>query len=1038
MNLSAFAIQRSRIAITIFALVALSGLGTFFSLPQDSMPPFTIRVATVVTKFPGAAPERVEELVTKSIEQTVQEIPELDEVNSVSRSGVSIVSVSLRNDVPKRNLQSVWDRIRRKLEEVPLPEDASWELNDEGIGEVFGIMIGLLSDVDETGTPEFSFAEMEVLAEEIRDELITIDESAKVEIGGLQEEQVFIEYDNAKLAYYNISPAQIRGVLSSTNILYSGGAINIGPERIVLEPTGNFNSIDELKRTIIRSQGDQNLFLSDVASVHKGYASPAKQLIKVDGKPALALSVSLKAGANIVRMGEAVDQCVDRLNTELPLGIRLKRLASLDTYVDSEVANFVSNLVQTIVLVLIVMLIFLGLRTGLIIASLVPMVILSTFLAMGILGQGINQVTLASLIMALGLMVDNGVVVSETILVKLENGLSRWDAVLQTGQELAIPLLISTLTTAAAFLSFFLAQSVMGEIVGPLFVVISSALLLSWIFSMSLIPMLCYYYLKSSNRTKPSLIDRFIQYLKVRYERLLDVCLRRRWLTLSIIGIAFIGSLPLFGVIPFIFFPDSERNLITIDINLSQGTRVEQTDEVVATLESFLQESLLTQKKDGPGVLDWSAYIGRGPESYDLGYQQDEPSSNYAHMLVNTTDGDYNAYVISKLDSFCFQTFPTADIRISRLASGGGGVPIEIKIAGPDPAELSQLADQVKQRLFQESGTKNVKDNWGPRTKKIIIDINPLQAQRAGLTNEDIALSLNTALNGFRTGEYREGENSLTILMRDARFDTRKIEELGSVNIYSLQTGQNVPLSQVANTRVAYQYAKISREDLRRTITISSRLTESGNASKIIGKITPWLEEESNNWKPNYSYSLGGDNDNSAENIASVADWLPLCGMIILLLLIIQFNSFRKTIIIVSTIPLGIIGVAIGLLVLNSYFGFFAFLGIISLAGIIINNAIVLVDRIDIELATGSSLPDALREAAQQRFRPIMLTTFTTVLGMIPLYLGGGLMWEPLAATIMIGLLIGSFITLIFVPVFYRILYAGLQKKGVGKTEELT
>ncbi|MDF1696143.1 MAG: efflux RND transporter permease subunit [Saprospiraceae bacterium] len=1033
MNLTEFTIERSRIAISVFVLLAVMGMASYFTLSQNSMPPYAVRVASVVAPFPGASPERVENLVSRKIEEKIQEIPELKEINTQSRSGLSVATIILKDEVAPEKLQSIWDRVRRKLNTIKFPDGVKYNLRDDDIGEVYGIMLGLVSENDLNGQMDFSYAEMKKIADDIRDEIIALNEAAKVEIGGHQTEQIFVEFDNAQMASLNITAAQVQGILAGTNILYSGGELNIGDERIIIEPTGNFDNVNDIKNTIIRVQNGQALLLQDIAKITRGYEQPESQIIKVDGKRALSLSIALKDGANVVNLGIVIDEKIGEINQTLPIGLELKRLSSLDKYVDAEVSNFVSNLIQTVGLVLIVMLIFLGFRTGLIIASLVPMVILATFLFMGMFGQGINQVTLAALIMALGLMVDNGVVVAETVLVKIEDGLSKLQSVKEACDELIIPLLISTLTTSVAFMSFYLAEGTMGDIVGPLFVVISIALVCSWVLSMTMVTMMCFYFLKVQKQAKEkqSIVDRSIDYLKDQYEKLINVALRHKVVSLvSVFGL-FFGSLMLFGQIPFLFFPDSERNLITVDIKLPQGTRLETTSALVEELEAYILGALQVNENRKRGVLDWSAFVGKGPESYDLGYSPDEANANYAHMLVNTSSGDHNGYVIAKLDSFSFASFPTADIKVKRLSSGGGGTPIEIKVFGNDGNVLSEISKNIKTKLNDQTGSKNVKDNWGPKTKKIVIDIDPLKTQNAGLTNQDIAISLKTALNGFDIGNYREGKDNISIIMRDINHDRVKIENIESINIYSQNTGINVPLSQVAELEVVWQFANILRSDLKRSINISSQVREGGNASEIMGAVTPWLkDQQENNWPRGYTYKLGGDAENSAESMGAVAAWLPMAFFIIIMLLIIQFNSFRKTFIVLMTIPLGVIGVIFGLLILRSYFGFFAFLGIISLAGIIINNAIVLIDRIEIESNLNENLVGAIKTACLQRFRPIMLTTFTTVLGMIPLYLGGGIMWEPLAAAIMFGLLFGTIVTLIFVPVCY-VLFYNRKKKAV-------
>ena len=1033
MNITEFSIRRSRITYSIVFLILFGGMAMFTNLPQDSMPPYTIRVATVVSTFPGAGPERVENLVTDRIEKKIQEIPEVKEINSQSRTGLSVVTITLKDQVPPGQLQNIWDLVRRKIQSIEgdLPSEVKWNLNDDGIGDVYGIMLGLVSD-------GFSYEELKDYADDIRDELIKMEDVAKVEIGGAQEEQIFIEYDNAVLSKYGLSANMLQSVIGATNILFSGGAVNQESERIILEPTGNFNELEDLSKTIIPTGNiNEVVYLGDITTINKSYKSPVESIVRVDGKSSLSVSINQKQGANIVRLGEEIDVKIEDIQSRLPVGLELKRLSSMDGFVGGEVNNFVGNLIQSVVIVFLVMLVFLGLRTGVVIASLIPLVTLATLGYMGIIGMGLNQVTLAGLIMALGMMVDNAVVVAESIMVKMEEGQSRLDAAINSCAELFVPLLISTLTTSAAFLSFYLAESIMGDIVGPLFVVISSALLISWLLSLSMVAMFAYQFIQVGRKDYSGIsglverpfdmlsnqFDRLIKWLRGYYEHLIEWALGHRWLVvLGIVGL-FTLSLSLFGQIPFIFFPDSERNLITVDINLPQGSRIEFTSEVVQDIESFIERELLVHDGRSRGVKDWSSYIGEGPESYDLGYQADEPNTNYAHMLINTSSGDDNGLIITKIDSFAFNTFPDADIKVSRLGNGGGGTPIEILVNGQDPDVLYRIAADLKKKLKGIRGTTNVKDNWGPKIKKIVIDIDQEKAQRAGLTNQDIAISLQTGLGGRRTGDFREGEDNLPIILRNLESEELSVNRLESINIFAQNSGSNVPLIQVADISPEWQLPMIRRKDLFRTIKISSEILEGANAAAIMGAFDPILSEAASSWPDNYNFEKAGESKNTSENMGAVIAWLPMCGFIIIMLLIIQFNSFRKTTMVLMTIPLGLIGVILGLLLFRSYFGFFAFLGVISLAGIIINNAIVLLDRIEIEQASGKVGVAAIKEAGIQRFRPILLTTFTTILGLIPLYLGGGIMWEPLAVSIMMGLLFGTIITLVLIPVLYSLMF---------------
>lgn len=1033
MNLAKFSIDKNRITLMVLATIVIMGLVMYSGLSRDSMPPYTVRVATVVSIFPGASPERVEQLVTDKIEKVAQELPELKDVNSTSRTGLSVVSVTLKDETSPEKLQSVWDRLRRKLNAIQgLPQGVNPNLNDDGIGDVYGIVVGLTSD-------GFSYAEMKDYADDIKDDLIRLPDAAKVSMGGAQDERVFVEFDNTRLKEYGLSASKLQQIISTTNILNSGGQVNVGDERIILEPTGNFNSVSDIRDMLVPvGNGSQLVKLGDITTVKKGYVDPSSQEVFINGKKAISLHVNLKKNSNVIELGNQVNGVVNEWQNRLPVGLELTRVSSLDTYIDDKVDNFISNLMQSITIVLVVMLVFLGFRTGFVIASLIPIVTIMTLMIMGLMKIGLNQVTLAALIMALGMLVDNAIVVAETIMVKLEQGVDKYKAAVDAFSELWMPLLISTLTTSAAFLAFYLSPTSMGDIVGPIFVVISIALLSSWFIALTVITLFCYLFLKVEPKgtKKPSLIDRVINSLKVGYKDLIMIALRNKYKVIIGIFIAFFASLYGFGYIPFVFFPDSDRNMITVDINLPQGTKIERTKEVVTALEKYMIDNLKTKEGRELGIVDWSAYVGEGPESYDLGYSPDEANSNYAHILVNTSSFNENKEMIAQLDSYAFNNFPNADIRVSTLSSGGASTPIEIEVSGNNPDELAKISEAVKLKLSSISGTKNIKDNWGPKSKKFLVKVDQSRAQTAGVSSSDIATSLTTVLDGFQTGEYREDDKSIPIVMRADASQQQSLASLETLNVFAQSSGRSVPLLQVAEIIPQWQYGKIVRKNLRRTINITSKLTANGNATAITNEITPWLDEQMKTWLSGYTYELGGEAKQSAESMGSVIGYLPISGFIIVLLLIIQFNSFRKMFMVVLTIPLGIIGVVIGLLTFQEPFGFMPFLGVISLAGIVINNAIVLIDRMEIELAAGRSDQDAVIAACLQRFRPILLATFTTVLGLIPLYLSGGEMWEGMAVSIMIGLLFGTIITLLFIPSLYSALFK-VSYKGYSFNEQL-
>ncbi len=1020
MNLTKLAIQNNRVTYILLLLIVVLGILGYTSLSRDSMPPYTVRVATVVTNFPGAGPERVETLISDKIEKVAQEIPEVDFIKSESRTGLSVVTVALKEDVDASDLQPIWDRLRRKIEGIQndLPSGIYGpNVKDEDVGTVYGIILGIEAD-------GFSNAETKNYADDLRNQIIALDDAAKVEIGGDIAERIYVEYQDAELSKYGLSGSQLKNIISATNIIIPAGEINLGSERITIEPSGNLESIEDIANILVPIGQAGTIKLGDLTLIRRDYIHPRESIVKIDGKEGIALYISLKEGANIIKLGEEVDALIQSYNSQLPIGLNVRRLSSQDHDVALNISGFISNVVQSIVIVLLVMFIFLGLRTGLVVATLIPTAIISTLLFMGFFDVGLNQVSLAALIMALGMLVDNAIVMAESMMVRMEKGETATNAAIASSKELMVPLLISSLTTSAAFLAFFLAESIMGEIMGELFVVITIALLSSWMMALTIIPLLAIVIIrvkKDKEVAKKSIFD----ILNVYYNKVLDIALGRPLITIGLIIILFFLSLVGFGKLPFNFMPDSERNLVTLDLNLPLGTSIQTTQQNIESLEAFIRSDLLVNETRNTGILDWSAFIGKGPKSYDLGYSPGEANSGYAHLLMNTSSGNDNQLVIDALEQFCFQNLPDAQTTIKRLGSGGGAsMPVQVRLKGDDIGELYQIVNSIKEKLYEIPGTKNIDDDWGPKIKKLFVKIDQTKLSPSGLTNQDIAISLNTYLSGQTVGEYREEDNSIPIVMQAIGNHSLNYDNIESLSIFSQSSGKNIPLAQVATVIPEWQYPKIIRRDLKRNITINCELQKGYTAGDITDELTPWLIEQNQNWKHGYSYELGGEAESSGDAMGAVTAKLPLSFFIIILLLVLQFNSIRKMSIVLITIPLGIIGVVGGLLLTNSYFSFTAFLGVISLAGIVINNAIVLIDRIQLEITEFKRQPgEAITKAANERFRPILLTTFTTSLGLIPLWIGGGAMWEPMAIGIIFGLLFATVITLLFVPIMYKILF---------------
>ena len=997
-------------------IILVAGIGAYINMPRNEDPGFIIRTALVRTFFPGASPERVEQLVTDKIEKVIQEIPELDAVRSESKTGASIIWVDIQERYTK--MRPIWDNLRRKVEKaVPdLPDGIRGPYVNDEFGDVYGILITLTGD-------GFSYSELKDVADDVRDELLRLADVAKVEIWGDQEERIFVEYNNARLAELGISPIQLQQMLAAKNIIIPGGDITTANEKIVLEPSGNFESFEEIRRTVINIPGTREvLLLEDVVSLKRGYIDPPETMMRASGERALNLAVSMREGGNLIDLGTQVNQVIQRAESLFPIGIEFDLIQYQPGVVKKKVDDFVNNLIQAVVIVAGVMLLTLGLRTGLVVASLIPMAMVMNFLVMSFLTIGLDQMSLAALIIALGLLVDNAIVMSESTMVQMAAGKSPMDAAINSANELRVPLLTSSLTTAAAFLPIYLAESNAGEYTAPIFKVVTITLLCSWVLALTMIPLFCVHFLRVPTTSKA---DLFQSPFYVRYRRSLLGMLRHPWVTMGVVTGVFVMAMMGFSYVPAIFFPPNDRPTFTAEIELSTGTPIEKTETIVKAIEEFIKEQLLVNAKRPEGITNWGSYIGQGAPRFVLPYGPEQARPEYAFMLFNTTSRGIFDELITQLEEFCTNNFPDLKATIRPLDSGPPAwPPIEVRISGRNTDVLFDLVDAVKDKLASIPGTRLIDDDWGARSKKIIVNVNQPRALRAGVTSQDIAISLQTFLTGLDTTEYREEDKLVPVTLRSVGADRQDIGKLETINVYAQATGQSVPLISVADLDVVWQPAKILRRDRLRTVTVEAAMDPGITATDVNLVLEPWLKEQEKNWGLGYFWEFGGEAETSGKAQKSIQDKLPVAGLIILFLLVGQFNSVRRPVIILLTIPLGLIGVVLGLLVTQSYFGFMTLLGIISLAGIVINNAIVLLDRIKIEREiNGLPAQNAILESAQRRLRPILLTTVTTIGGLLPLWLGGGPMWEPMAISIMFGLLVATVLTLGVVPVLYTLFF---------------
>ncbi|MGM0534729.1 MAG: efflux RND transporter permease subunit [Pseudomonadota bacterium] len=1037
MTLTEAALRYNRITIAGLLVVLLGALYSYLTISRAEDPAVTVRVAQVVTYLPGATPERVESLVTEPLEAAVMEMPELDFVESTSRAGVSILRVELRPEV--EDVQAGWDKLRRKITDArrQLPDEALPPIINDEFGDVFGIMLSLTGE-------GYEQAELKAVADDVRDRLLMLDDVAKVNLHGYAEERIFLDYNEARLADLGVSPQALAQLLAARNIVLPGGAIRTGDERLILEPTGNFTHIDDIRQALLPLPDGALVPLGSLMEVRHGYADPPMTRYHAGGFQGLAIAIAMREGGNILDLGEQVEAAIERLERELPVGLEFEVLANQPDRVEERINEFLINLLQAVVLVCVVMLLFLGLRTGLIVASLVPMTILVCLALMGLFDIGLHQVSLGALIISLGMLVDNAIVMVESTQVSAREGRPVREAALASASELRFPLLTASLTTSAAFLPQFLAVSDVGEYTRSLFQVVTITLLASWVLSLTMIPLLCVAFLKvkphsaegpagegkpgPSMSQRPGLAERLATATFDLYQRILLVLLRHRLVTLAVVAALMGGAWLGFGQLPKIFFPQAERTLVTAELRLPYSVSIERTRSVVEEIEAFLAGELAAERDaNGEWVRDgvdrWGSFIGFGGERYIINHAPEPPSPEYAFLLLQANRWQAVDEVIERLNAWLEMRFPDLHASIASTRFGPPvTVPLSVRLSGDDEQELREIAERVRQKVASLPGTRNVRNDWGPWIKRLRIDVDSARALRAGVTERDVAVSLQTALSGLQVDTFRDDDTLVPIQLRNQLGQTRTPDALNGITVLPAEGGEGVPLAQVAEVELAWGPARILRRDRFLTLAVEAELAEGVTAAQVVATLRPWLAERQSDWPSGFFHEFGGEVESSRTAMESIAAKLPIGAAVILLLLVAQFNSLRRPLIILATIPMSLIGVIFGLTITGSHFGIMTFLGVVSLAGIVINNGIVLIQRIDREAHDGMRPQQAILEAGRRRLRPVAMSTLTTSGGLVPLWLGGGLLWAPMAVAIIFGLLVASVLTLCVVPVLYSLL----------------
>ena len=1013
MNILQLVFDNKRVSLTLLVVMTLLGVQAYINLPKAEDPGYIVRQVTVVTQLPGANAQRMEALVSSVLEDALVEMPELDNVSSTSRNGMSIVNAEFK--ATYTNMRPIFDDLRRKVEDASadLPDGVVGPVVNDDKGDVYGIVYGLRGS-------GFSYPELKREAERIRDAVLLLPSVAKVALQGLQDETIYVEYSDATLRELGITSDQLRAAIANTNTISSGGRILVGNERLSLEPSGDFSSVEALRSTVVRSASGALLQLRDLARVERVVAEPASELVRVRGEPAISINISMVEGGNIVALGATLGPLLERLGQSLPIGMSLDRIAFQADIVNANIDNFLVSIAQAVGIVGVVLLVFLGVRTGLIIAVSIPITMALTLMVMSWFGLSIDKVSLAGLIISLGLLVDNGIVIVENIQKRLLAGEERVAAAIDTVASMRLPLLVGSATTVAAFSPIVLAESAVGEFTAAIGYIVAISLSISWLLSMTIIPMLGGLLLRmpQANTTKRDGV------MTRAYRGLVSIAIRFRWLTVLLAMGLFASISIAMSVVRFEFIPPSDEPLVTIELDLPQGVDISVTERTAAQLSAFLASPLASNA----GVSNWAQYVGVSAPKFKLGYNPGENDAAHMTALVNVDGPEQIDAVIALLQSYIRTEFPDARSKVSRLSQGPPvSYPIQVRLSGRDVASLERLSGSLKRELYATAGVLDVIDDWGVRSRKITVDIDPDLASAAGLSNTDVAGSLYAGISGNTASEFREGEERIPVVLRSSNRDRHDIRRLPDLTVVSSTSNLTVPLAQVADIGVAWEVPVIKRRDRVRTVTVSATLLPGYSATDINASLTPWLADWS--LPAGFYYEVGGESESSDEANQSIVEKLPIAGLTIVLLLVGQFNSFRKAGIVLMTIPLGLIGMSWGLALTDVAFGFFTILGIISLSGIVINNAIILIDQIGIETRAGRPVRDAIINASAQRLRPILLTTATTCGGMAPLALGGD-MFQTMAITLIFGMLVGTLITLLLVPAVYSVLFALRQPKS--------
>ncbi len=1031
-NLSRWSLEHAALTRYLMVVLLILGFAAYFQLGQDEDPPFTFRVMVVQAMWPGATAEQVAEQVTDKIERTLQEVPGADKIRSFAKPGESTTIFQLKENIRPGDVPQAWYTARKKIGDMrsSLPQGVRGPFFNDEFGDVFGVIYGLEAD-------GFSPAEMKDFADDVRQRLLRVPDVAKVQLFGVQDQKVFVEISQKRLSQLGLDMNSVLAQMSQQNAVESAGAVQTPLDVVQVRVQGQFNAVEDLRAMPIRAPDGRLLRLGDLATVTRGYVDPPQIKVRHQGQEVVALGVAMTKGGDVIRMGKALRATVADIQQSLPAGIKLSQIQDQPVSVSESVNEFIQVLIEAVVIVLAVSFLALGLhkkthadgrtlplwrrytldwRPGLVVGITIPVVLAVTFLAMNFFGIGLHKVSLGSLIIALGLLVDDAIIAVEMMVRKMEEGYDKLRAATFAYEITAMPMLTGTLITAAGFLPIGLAKSTTGEYTFAIFAVTSLALVISWFASVIFVPLLGTWLLKPAPHAAEHVNEQhelFDTPFYDRFRRAVDWCVRHRWITIGVTVLSF--GMGIFGMtrVQQQFFPDSARPEIMVDLWLPEGAPFKATEAVAKRFEARMLKE--------PGMVSVTEWVGSGAPRFYLPLDQVFPQTNVAQFIVLPKDLKERERIRKLLPNLLASEFPEVRGRVKLLPNGPPvAYPVQFRVMGSDPETLKRKAAEVAQIMRGNADTVGVNDNWNESVKAIRLQIDQEKARALGVSTQSIAQMANVMLTGTSVGQYREGDKTIDIVLRQPLDERQAMTDLGNAYLPTA-SGKSIPLTQIARPEFGWEWGVMWRENRDYAVTVQSDIREGLQGATVTQALWPTLNALQQRWQSagetGYRIEVAGSVEESAKGSSSIMTGIPVMLFAVFTLLMLQLHSFSRSVLVFLTGPLGIAGVALALLVLDRPFGFVALLGFIALLGMIQRNAVILVDQIETDRANGATDHDAIVEAAVRRLRPIALTAAAAVLAMIPL--SRSTFWGPMAVAIMGGLLVATVLTLFALPAMY-------------------